>query len=76
MVSPVPMVTENVWLAVFPYESVTLTVKLAVPAMGVLPEMTPALETLRPTAVRLLLPDVTDQVNPFPVPPEVARVVE
>jgi hypothetical protein len=70
------MVTVNVWLAVFPYESVALTVKLALPPTGLFPDRTPPLDTLRPTAVRLLLPDVTDQVKPVPVPPEVARVVE
>jgi hypothetical protein len=56
------MVTENVTDAVFDAESVTFAVKLALPAIGVEPVNTPALERLRPTAVRLLPPDVTVQV--------------
>ena len=57
MVSAELMVTEKVWLAAFPAESVTLTVKLALPAIGVAPERTPPLDKLRPTAAEL--PDVT-----------------
>jgi hypothetical protein len=56
------MVTENVTDAVFEAESVTLAAKLALPATGVAPDNTPALERLRPIAVRLLPPDVTVQV--------------
>jgi hypothetical protein len=55
-------VTEKVTVAVFEAESVTLAAKLALPAIGVAPVKTPALERLRPTAVRLLPPDVTVQV--------------
>ena len=76
MVSPVPMVTESVAVAVFDAESVTLTVKLAVPATGVAPDRTPPLDRLRPTAVRLLAPAVTVQVYPVPEPPEAARACE
>jgi len=57
-------------------ESVTETVKVAEPAMGAGPETTPAPETLSPTAARLLVPEVTVQVRPVPVPPEVVRAVE
>jgi hypothetical protein len=56
------MVTEKVTVAVFEAESVTLAAKLALPATGVAPDNTPALERLRPIAVRLLPPDVTVQV--------------
>jgi hypothetical protein len=56
------MVTEKVTDAVFEAESVTFAVKLALPAIGVEPVNTPALERLRPTAVRVLPPDVTVQV--------------
>jgi hypothetical protein len=56
------MVTENVTDAVFEAESVTFAVKLALPAIGVEPVNTPAPERLKPTAVRLLPPDVTVQV--------------
>ena len=52
-------VTENVTVAVFDAESVTFAAKLALPAIGVAPDNTPALERLRPTAVRVLPPDVT-----------------
>jgi hypothetical protein len=76
MAKPGLIVTENVAVAVFDAESVTLTTKLALPAIGVEPDTTPPLERLRPTAVRLLLPDVTVQVSPAPVPPEAARVCE
>jgi hypothetical protein len=55
-------VTEKVTVAVFEAESVTLAAKLALPAIGVAPVKTPALERLRPTAVRLLPPDVTVHV--------------
>jgi hypothetical protein len=56
------IVTEKVTVAVFNAESVTLAAKLALPATGVAPDNTPALERLRPIAVRLLPPDVTVQV--------------
>ncbi len=56
------MVTVRLAVAVFPPESVTMTVKVAVPAMGAVPERTPPLERLRPTAERLLAPALTLQV--------------
>jgi hypothetical protein len=55
-------VTEKVTVAVFEAESVTFAAKLALPAIGVEPDNTPALERLKPTAVRLLPPDVTVHV--------------
>jgi hypothetical protein len=55
-------VTEKVTEAVFDAESVTFAVKLALPDIGVEPDNTPALERLKPTAVRLLPPDVTVHV--------------
>lgn len=67
-------VTEKVTVAVFDAESVTLAAKVAVPAMGVAPDNTPALDRLRPTAERLVPPDVTAQVYPVPDPPEAERV--
>jgi hypothetical protein len=62
MVTAGLMVTEKVTVAVFEAESVTLAAKLALPAIGDAPVNTPALERLRPTAVRVLPPDVTVQV--------------
>jgi hypothetical protein len=62
MLNPGLMVTENVWLAVLPTESVTFTVKLALPATGVVPATTPPPDTLSPTALRLLAPEVTVHV--------------
>jgi hypothetical protein len=56
------MVTLRFAVAVSFAESVTCTVKVAVPATGVLPESTPLLDRLRPTALRLLAPVVTDHV--------------
>jgi len=56
------MVTEKETEAVLEAESVTLAVKHALPTMGVAPDNTPALDRLRPTAVRFDPPDVTDQV--------------
>jgi len=55
-------VTEKVTVAVLEAESVTFAVKLALPTIGEEPESTPALDKLKPTAVRLLPPDVTLQV--------------
>ena len=55
-------VTAKVTEALFEAESVTFAVKVAVPAMGVAPDKTPALDKLRPTAVRLGAPEVTDHV--------------
>ena len=52
----------KVVLAVFDPESVTETVKVAVPVAAGLPESTPPLERLKFTAVRLLAPAVTVQV--------------
>ena len=74
MASAPLIVTEKVWLAEFDAESVTWTVKLALPAVGVAPDTRPPLERLSPTAARLPLLEVTDQVSPAPVPPEVAIV--
>jgi hypothetical protein len=62
MVTAGLMVTENVTVAVCDAESVTMAAKLALPAVGAAPDNTPALERLKPTAVRLLPPDVTVQV--------------
>jgi hypothetical protein len=76
MAKPGLMVTEKVAVVVFETESVTLTPKLALPAIGVVPDRMPPLERLRPTAVRLLAPDVTLQESPVPEPPEAARVCE
>ena len=76
MVRPGLIVTEKVAVAVFEAESVTLTLKLAPPAMGVAPDSTPPLDRLRPTAVKLLPPDVTVQESPVPVPPALAKVCE
>jgi hypothetical protein len=55
-------VTEKVTVAVFEAESVTLAAKLALPAIGVAPVKTPALERLGRTAVGVLPPDVTVHV--------------
>jgi hypothetical protein len=68
------MVTEKVAVAVFEAESVSLTLKLAVPAVGVAPDRTPPLDKLSPTAARLPAPDVTVHVYPAPDPPVAARV--
>jgi hypothetical protein len=68
------MVTERVAVAVFEAESVSLTLKLALPTIGVAPERTPPLERVSPTVAGL--PDVTVQVSPVPVPPELVRVCE
>ena len=63
---------ESVWLA----ESVTCTVKLALPfAVGV-PVRTPALERLRFSGVSVLPPAVTVHVYPVPEPPVAANVCE
>ena len=56
------IVTVKVSEAEFEAESVTLAVNVAVPAIGVAPDKTPALDKLRPTAVRLGAPEVTDHV--------------
>jgi hypothetical protein len=70
-------VNEKVAEAVFPNESVTFTVKLAVPpALGGVPERTPPLEKLRFNAVRLLPPVRTLHVYPVPDPPDAAIVFE
>jgi hypothetical protein len=55
-------VTEKFTEAVCEAESVTLAVKLALPAIGVAPDNTPAADRFRPTAVRLAPPDVTAHV--------------
>jgi hypothetical protein len=56
------IVTEKLPDAVLLAESFTLTVKLAVPAIGVAPERAPPLDRVSPTAVKLLPPAVTDHV--------------
>ena len=64
MVSTVLTVTERLAPAeVWPSESVTVTVKFAVPAMGLEPPRTPLWDTLRPTPARLVEPAVTVQVE-------------
>jgi hypothetical protein len=70
------MVIEKLAEAEFEAESVTLTAKLALPAIGAVPESTPPLDRLNPVAVNWLKPEVTVQVNPAPVPPEVISVCE
>jgi hypothetical protein len=70
------MVTEKFPVAMLPAESFTCTPKVAVPATGVVPESTPPLDKLNPTAARLLAPDVTDHVYPVPVPAVAANVCE
>jgi hypothetical protein len=62
MLNPALMVTEKLSLAALSTESVTITLKLALPATGVVPETTPVLDTLSPTALRLLAPEVTVHV--------------
>ena len=62
MLTPASMVTEKVVLAVFPAESLAWVVKLAVPATGVVLDRSPVLDRLSPTAVRLVLPEVTVHV--------------
>jgi len=59
---PLSMFTEKPAVAVFDAESVNSTVKLAMPAVSEEPDRTPPLDRLRPTAVRLLPPDVTVQL--------------
>ena len=56
------MVTAKLVVDVFPAESVTLTPKFAVPAVGEEPDTTPPLDKLNPNAVRLLPPDVIVQL--------------
>lgn len=62
MVSEALTLTENVTVAVFDAESVTLAAKVALPTVGVAPDNKPALDKLRPIAVRLVPPVVTVQV--------------
>ena len=75
MLTPASMVSENVALAVFDAESVTVAVKVALPVVGV-PESTPPLERFRFTAARLLAPAEMVQVYPLPEPPDATRVCE
>jgi hypothetical protein len=70
------MVTERVFEAVFDAESVTLTVKLAVPAVGEDPDNAPPVERLSPIAVSWLPFDVTVQLYPLPEPPDAVRESE
>jgi hypothetical protein len=53
IVTPGLIVTVRVAVAVSPPESVTVTVKVALPTIGVAPEITPALDKLNPTLLRL-----------------------
>src|ERR1700679_3310799 len=69
------IVTLSICVSVLLAESVTFTVKVAVPCVGELALTTPAVETLSPTALRLLCPLVTLQVHP-PAPPLAASVCE
>jgi hypothetical protein len=69
IVSAALTVTEKVPVAVFEAESVTFTPNIALPATGVVPDSTPALDRLSPIEVNWLLPEVTVQVKPVPVPP-------
>jgi hypothetical protein len=55
-----PTVNAIVSVAVFLPESVTVTVKLTLPRIGVAPEITPALDKLNPTVLRL--PEVSVHV--------------
>jgi hypothetical protein len=68
------MVTEKLAVAESDAESVTLTVKLALPAADGVPDNKPPLERLKLIAARL--PDVTDQVYGAPVPPVAANCCE
>jgi hypothetical protein len=70
------MVTDRFIVAVFEAESVTLTAKLALPAIGVEPDSTPPLDRLNPIVVNSPLPEVTVHVRPLPEPPEVVSVCE
>ena len=74
MLTPAAIVMENVALAVFEAESVTVTLKLGVPAVVVLPLSTPAPERVRPAG--RVEPLVTDHVYPAPDPPVAAKVWE
>jgi hypothetical protein len=68
------MVTEKVAVAAFDAESVTLTVKLALPATGEEPESTPEFDRLSPIAVNWLAPEVTVHERPEPEPPAEVNV--
>jgi hypothetical protein len=72
--TPALIVTLIVAVAELLAESTTLAVKVAVPATGVAPDNTPALDRLNPTAVKLLAPEVTVQVRPDPEPPAAVSV--
>jgi hypothetical protein len=65
------MVSENLFDAVAPTESLTWLVKVFVPPVAGVPPITPAELSDRPAG---RLPEVTDQVFP-PEPPEAASVV-
>jgi len=56
------MVTAKLAAAVFPAESVTLTPKFAMPAVGEEPDTAPPPDRLKPNAARLLPPDVIVQL--------------
>ena len=64
----------NEAVAEFDAESVTFTLKVALPATGVAPESIPPLDKLSPTAVRLVAPEVTVQLYPVPEPPVATNV--
>jgi hypothetical protein len=76
IVTPALIVTLSVAVAELFAESTTFAVNVAVPATGVVPDTTPALDKLSPTAVNWLAPEVTVQVRPVPDPPDAASVVE
>ena len=60
MLTPAEMVMENAAVAVFESESVTVTLKLGLPAVVGLPLRTPAAERVNPPGS--VEPLVTDQV--------------
>jgi hypothetical protein len=68
------MVTLSVAVAELLAESTTLAVNVAVPATGVVPDNTPVLDRLNPTAAKLLAPEDTLQVRPVPEPPAAVSV--
>ena len=72
--TPADRVMENVALAVFDAESVTVTEKVGVPVAVGLPLRTPAVERVNPPGN--VEPLVTVHAYPLPEPPVAARVCE
>jgi hypothetical protein len=72
MLTPAEMVMENAAVAVFEAESVTVTLKLGLPAVVGLPLRTPAAESFNPPGS--VEPLAGAQVYPWPEPPVAARV--